>query len=62
LITGDILLEDGVWIGTRAVVCPGVRAGNHAVLAAGSVASGNLDAMTIYRGNPALPIKSREIQ
>lgn len=61
LITGEIHLEDGVWIGTRAVVCPGVRAGSHAVLSAGSVASSDLQPMVIYRGNPAVPVKSREI-
>lgn len=61
LMTGEIHLEDGVWIGTRATVCPGVRAGSHAVLVAGSVASSDLEPMTIYRGNPAIPLKKREM-
>jgi putative colanic acid biosynthesis acetyltransferase WcaF len=61
LMVGDITLEEGVWIGVRAIVGPGVRAGNHAVLEAGSVAGKNLDAMTIYRGNPAQPVKKRII-
>src|SRR3972149_1662324 len=36
LITGNITLEDGVWIGAKAIVCPGVKCGTHAVLTAGS--------------------------
>jgi len=61
LMIGEIHLEEGVWIGTRAIVCPGVYAGNHAVLSAGSVASSNLHPMTIYRGNPAVAVKTREM-
>lgn len=61
LMTGEIYLEEGVWIGTRAVVCPGVMAGSHSVLSAGSVASSALQAGIIYRGNPAMPVKTREM-
>ncbi|MEM6763296.1 MAG: WcaF family extracellular polysaccharide biosynthesis acetyltransferase [Bacteroidota bacterium] len=59
LITGSIELEDGVWIGAKAVVCPGVHAETHAVLAVGSVASENLEAYQIYRGNPAKKVRER---
>jgi putative colanic acid biosynthesis acetyltransferase WcaF len=58
---GNITLEDGVWIGAKAIVCPGVTCFSHSVLAVGSVASKNLEANIIYRGNPAIQIKSREI-
>ena len=61
LLVGDIALEEGVWIGTKAVVCGGVRAGSHAVLSAGSVASSNLESWMIYRGNPAIPVRKRQI-
>lgn len=61
LMTRPITLEDGVWIGARAVVCPGVTARSHAVLAVGSVASRELDAYSIYQGNPALKIRDRKI-
>lgn len=61
LMLGEILLENGVWIGARAVVCPGIVAHDHAVLTVGSVATTDLDAKGIYQGNPALKRKEREI-
>jgi len=59
LLISPVILEDGVWIGAKAIVCPGVKAGSHAVLTAGSLANKNLDSYMIYRGNPAMPIKDR---
>jgi putative colanic acid biosynthesis acetyltransferase WcaF len=61
LMTGNINLEDGVWIGAKSVVCPGVNAKSHAVLAVQSVATANLESFYIYQGNPAQKIKRREI-
>lgn len=61
LITGSITLEDGVWIGAKTVVCPGVTCHSHAVLTVGSVASKDLEPYTIYRGNPAQVVKKRTI-
>ncbi|HEY4324137.1 MAG TPA: WcaF family extracellular polysaccharide biosynthesis acetyltransferase [Mucilaginibacter sp.] len=62
LITKEIILQDGVWIGAFAVVNAGVIAGSHAVLASGSVATKNLEAHSIYQGNPAVKIRSRTIE
>ena len=62
LITKKITLEKGVWIGAKAIVAPGVIAGSHSVLMAGSVATGKMDDYTIYRGNPAVAIKPRAIE
>lgn len=61
LITGEITLEPGVWIGAMAVVCPGVSCASHSVLSVGSVASADLDAFGIYRGNPAEKVRERVI-
>ncbi|MEL6195202.1 MAG: colanic acid biosynthesis acetyltransferase WcaF, partial [Bacteroidota bacterium] len=61
LMTREIELEDGVWIGAQAVVCPGVLARTHAVLSVGSIATGELDAYQIYRGNPAEKVRERVI-
>jgi putative colanic acid biosynthesis acetyltransferase WcaF len=61
LFVSMIVLEDGVWIGARSVVCPGVVCETHAVLTANSVATQNLSAYKIYQGNPALFIKERVI-
>lgn len=60
LKTSPITLEDGVWIGARAVVGPGVTCGSHAVLSVNSVASKDLAPYLIYGGNPALCIRKRE--
>lgn len=56
-----IVLEEGVWIGAKAVVCPGVTCASHAVLAVGSVATKKLGAYGIYSGNPAQFIRNREM-
>lgn len=61
LMVKEILIEDGVWIGARSIVCPGVRCSTHAVLNAMSVANKNLEAYTIYMGNPAVPTRQRII-
>ena len=54
LITGKIFLEDGVWIGAKAVVCPGVTCRSHSILAVGSVATKDMEEYGIYQGNPAI--------
>ncbi|MBK8846657.1 MAG: colanic acid biosynthesis acetyltransferase WcaF [Bacteroidetes bacterium] len=62
LITESITIEQGVWIGAHAIVCPGVTCKSHSVLAVNSVATHHLDANTIYQGNPAVAIRKREIK
>ncbi len=57
-----IVLEDGVWVGAKSVVCPGVTCKSHSILAVGSVATKDLEAYTIYQGNPASAIRKRTIQ
>jgi putative colanic acid biosynthesis acetyltransferase WcaF len=62
LVTKPITLDNGVWIGAKSVVCPGVHCHEHAVLAVNSVATHSLDAYGIYQGNPAIQIRKREIR
>jgi putative colanic acid biosynthesis acetyltransferase WcaF len=62
LTTGPITLEDGVWIGAKTVVCPGVVCHSHSVLTVGSVATRNLEAYTICAGIPATAMRKREIE
>jgi len=62
LIVGDIVLEDGVWVGAKSIVTGGVTCYSHAILSAGSVASKTLDAYGIYRGNPAEFIRERKME
>jgi putative colanic acid biosynthesis acetyltransferase WcaF len=57
-----IVLEDGVWIGAKSVVCPGVVCKSHAILAVGSIATSNLNEFTIYQGNPAKEVRKRIIK
>lgn len=62
LLVKPIVLHDGVWIGAKSIVTQGVTCEEHSVLAVNSVASHNLKAFTIYRGNPAEAIKERIIR
>ena len=62
LITKQIKVEDGAWIGAGAWVGPGVKVGNHTVLAAGSIATKDLEPFGIYRGNPAVFLKQRVVE
>jgi putative colanic acid biosynthesis acetyltransferase WcaF len=62
LITGTITLEDGVWIGAKTVVCPGVTCHSHSVLSVGAVATKNLNAYSVYAGVPAQMLRQRTIQ
>ena len=59
LVVKPIILEEAVWIGANAVVCPGVTCGSKAILSVGSIATSNLVSNGIYSGNPAVKIKDR---
>lgn len=61
LVVGEILIEDGAWVGARATVCPGVRLGRQSVLTVGSVLQKSGKENGIYRGNPAELIRERAI-
>ena len=55
-----VSIEDYVWIGTRAMILPGVTVGRGAVVAAGSVVTKDVPPLTIVAGVPAKPIGSRD--
>ena len=57
-----ITIEDGAWIGAKAVVCPGVTVRRHAILTVGSVATKELAEDGIYQGNPAARTRNRKIK
>jgi putative colanic acid biosynthesis acetyltransferase WcaF len=61
LIVKGITLEDGVWIGAKSIVCPGVICKSHSVLTVGSTATDDLDAYCIYQGVPAEKKRKRII-
>lgn len=60
-ISLPVVIEEGAWIGARAVVYGGVTVGSHAILGINAVAENNLQPYTIYKGNPAVPVLKRNI-
>lgn len=55
----DILIQDDVWIGSRAIILKGVTIGEGSIIGAGSVVTKDVPPYTIVAGNPARPIKKR---
>lgn len=56
---GDVLIGDRVWIGYRAIVMPGIRIGDGAVVAAGAVVTKDVEPFAIVAGVPARKIGAR---
>lgn len=56
-----IHIQESSWIAAKSLIGPGVTVGKGAVLVLGGVAGRSLEAMTIYAGNPAQPIKKRSM-
>lgn len=61
-ISMPVVLEDGCWIGARAVVYGGVTCKSHSILGINAVAESNLESYIIYKGNPAVPVINRVIK
>ena len=53
---GDIVIEEGAWIGFRATILCGCRIGRNSVVAAGSVVNKDVEPFTVVGGIPAKPI------
>ena len=56
---GPIIIEDGVWIGSNAVILSGVTIGRGAVIGAGAVVVSDVPSYSIVVGNPAKVAKYR---
>ena len=56
---GDTVVGNDVWIGYRALILPGVRIGDGAIVAAGAVVTRDVPPYTVVGGNPASPIRPR---
>ncbi|TVT20068.1 CatB-related O-acetyltransferase [Amycolatopsis rhizosphaerae] len=56
---GDTVVGNDVWFGYRALVMPGVRIGDGAIIAAGSVVTADVPPYAVVGGNPATLIKKR---
>lgn len=53
-----IIIGDGVWLGARCIVLPGVSIGRGAVVAAGAIVTKDVPANTMVAGVPARVMKS----
>lgn len=62
LMIAPITIENGVWVGAKAVICPGVALGTHSVVTAGSVVKTDTEPYSIYQGNPAVAVGQRIIK
>lgn len=57
----DIEIGNDVWLATRAVVLPGARIGDGAIVAAGATVKGEVPPMAIVAGSPAKVVGWRKI-
>jgi putative colanic acid biosynthesis acetyltransferase WcaF len=62
LTAREIVIEDGAWIGAKAIVCPGVSVREGAVVGAGAVAKRSVPAFEIHAGNPAEFVRYRQLR
>lgn len=58
----SVVIDDFVWIASRATILPGVHVGRGAVVAAGAVVTKDVPPMTIVGGVPARVIGKREVE
>lgn len=61
LLVGDVIIEDNVFVGAKAIIMPGIRIKQGCVVGAGAVLTKDTDTLGIYAGNPARYIKKRII-
>jgi len=52
-----VIIEDHVWIGSHAIILPGVCIGRHAAIGAGSVVTRDIPANCLAVGNPARVVR-----
>ncbi len=60
-IEKPVILGKNVWLGTGAIILPGVTIGDHAIVGAGSVVTKDVAEKTIVVGNPAKFLRNVEI-
>lgn len=61
LLCAPIEIEDGVWIGDKVSVLPGVRIGKKSIVGANAVVTHDIPAYSIAAGNPARVIKKYDL-
>ena len=58
-LKGDTVIGNDVWIGQNAVIMPGVRVGDGAIIGTNSVVASDVDPYAIVVGNPARVLRKR---
>lgn len=61
-LNGPVIIGDGVWIGAGSFIGPNLNIGYDTVVGAGSVVTKSLGESSIYKGNPPVFVKKREIR
>ncbi len=61
LVTRPVDIGEGCWVAAEAFVGPGVAMGAGCVVAARAALFDDGDAMAVYRGNPAVKVKTRKL-
>jgi chloramphenicol O-acetyltransferase type B len=56
---GDTVIGHDVWIGSEAIIMPGVQIGHGAVIGTRALVTKDVEPYTIVGGNPAKPIRKR---
>jgi virginiamycin A acetyltransferase len=56
---GDTVVGNDVWIGYEAMLMPGVKVGDGAIIASRSVVTRDVAPYTVVGGNPAVPLRTR---
>jgi putative colanic acid biosynthesis acetyltransferase WcaF len=62
LTAQSIWIEDGAWVGAKAIICPNVTVGEGAIAAAGSVVQRSIPPGEIHSGNPAGFLRLRRMR
>jgi acetyltransferase-like isoleucine patch superfamily enzyme len=57
VVVAPVRLGRNVWLGRGAVVLAGVTIGDHSVVGANSVVTGDIPSRTLAAGNPARPVR-----
>jgi len=55
----DVIIEDDVWIGTRAIILKGVTVGQGSIVGAGAVVSKDVPPYSIITGNKVQKLRER---
>ena len=62
LIVKPIYIQDGAWVGAKALLSPGVVLGEGAIAGAGSVVTRDIPSFEVHTGNPASFSRQRHIR